>query len=66
MPGILAVVIGGGGEDLDHLGWGWYVYEDGDYRRLAPPELAGSVEIAADQAIDVRRADSEGVWPLMS
>lgn len=64
VPGILAVVIGRGGEDANHRDWGWYVFENDDYRELACPELDRRVEIAADDALDVWGADNESVWEL--
>lgn len=45
VPGVLAVVIGEGGNDSDHLKWGWYVYEGNDYRRLQGQELAQRFEM---------------------
>lgn len=64
VPGILAVVIGNAGEDDDHYGWGWYVYEDDDYRELLRPELMRRVQESSRETVEVWRADSEGVWPL--
>jgi len=64
VPGILAVVIGPGGEDADHHDWGWYVFEKDDYRRLMRADLDRRVEIAADEALEVWGADSESVWAL--
>ena len=66
VPGILAVVIGNGGDDDDRYDWGWYVYEDEDYRQLLRPELMRRVQGNSKEAVEVWRADSEGVWPLTS
>ncbi len=64
VPGILAVVIGNGGEDEDHYDWGWYIYEEDDYRELSRVELRRRVQENGAGAVEVWRADSEGVWPL--
>lgn len=66
VPGFLSVVIGNGGEDEDHYDWGWYVYEDGDYRELLRPELIRRVRGDSTDSTEIWRADSEGVWPLSS
>src|SRR5439155_14472842 len=62
VPGILAVVIGNGGEDRNPLEWGWYVYEGCDYRVLSRVELATRVEIPTDNMVEVFRADAHGVY----
>jgi hypothetical protein len=64
VPGILAVVIGCGGEDANYRDWGWYVFDKGDYRDLALPELEERVEVLAENRVDVCRADAAGVWEL--
>jgi hypothetical protein len=66
VPGILSVVIGNGGEDVDHCTWGWYVYEGDDYREILRPELMQRVRGNSTDPVEVLRADSEGVWPLTS
>jgi proteasome lid subunit RPN8/RPN11 len=60
VPGILAVVIGNGGQDADHLDWGWYVCARDDYRRLHRTELVRRVRLN-EQGADVWRADGEGL-----
>ncbi len=64
VPGILAVVIGNGGRDHDHHDWGWYVYENDDYRQLLQPELMQRVHDNSRKVVEVWRANGEGVWPL--
>jgi len=66
VPGILAIVIGEGDEDRDHLKWGWYVYEHRDYRRLLDEELAQKFEINSKKEEDLclRVANSDGVFEL--
>jgi hypothetical protein len=64
VPGILAIVIGNGGEDDDHHDWGWYVYEEDDYRELSRTELRRRIQGDGSAAVEVWRADSEGVWLL--
>ncbi|MGH9961664.1 MAG: hypothetical protein ACREBC_31815 [Pyrinomonadaceae bacterium] len=39
-PDMLASVIGNGGLDESHHDWGWFVYEDNDYRRMPANELS--------------------------
>jgi proteasome lid subunit RPN8/RPN11 len=46
-PGVLAVVIGSDGVGEDPDGWGWYAYEDGDYRELGRQERARRIEVNA-------------------
>jgi proteasome lid subunit RPN8/RPN11 len=60
-PGVLAVVIGSGGDDEDPARWGWYVYEDGDYRDLEDRERINRVELCPDGAIQRWRASLAGV-----
>jgi hypothetical protein len=62
VPGILAVVIGDGGENPDPLEWGWYVYEGSDYRVLSRVELMARVEVPTDNRVDVFNADAHGVY----
>src|SRR5438552_2978553 len=56
-PGVLAVVIGRGGEERNALAWGWYVYDSDDYRQLDESELAARVEIDPVAEIAICRAD---------
>src|SRR5579884_1024470 len=64
VPGVLAVVIGRGGQERDASAWGWYVYDSNDYRRLGESEFAARVEIDSLAAVEIRRADADGVWPI--
>lgn len=63
-PGVLAVVIGDGGEDRNAHAWGWYVYDSDDYRRLDESELARRVEIDPLAEVEVNGADAHGLWPI--
>lgn len=63
-PGVLAVVIGDGGEERNLHAWGWYVYDSDDYRRLGASELVARVEIDPPGEVEIRRADADGVWPI--
>jgi proteasome lid subunit RPN8/RPN11 len=63
-PGVLAVVIGGGGEERNLGAWGWYVYENSDYRRLDPAELAARIDIDQLAEVEIRGADADGVRPI--
>jgi hypothetical protein len=66
VPGILAVVIGEGGSDRDHLSWGWYVYEGTDYRRLQEQELAQRLEMnpKLEEDLCFRVANADGISEL--
>ncbi len=64
VPDILALVIGNGGEDHDYREWGWYVYENEDFRELDEGELIKRVELRVGETVGVWRADSAGVWQL--
>jgi hypothetical protein len=66
VPGILAVIIGNGGEDRDYQEWGWYLYENEDFRGLRGPELKRRVQVDRGKVVEVWRADIEGVWPVTS
>ena len=60
-PNMLAVIIGNGGDDSDHLYWGWYVFENGDYRPLATHEVRERVRIDPESQIEAWTADANGV-----
>jgi hypothetical protein len=65
VPGMLAVVIGNGGQDAVFTDWGWFVYERNDYRRISHSELINRVRVITDiPHTDVFRADSTGVRPI--
>jgi proteasome lid subunit RPN8/RPN11 len=63
-PGVLAIVIGRGGEERDPSAWGWYVYDLDDYRGFDESEFAARVDIDPLTNVDVCRADASGVWPI--
>jgi proteasome lid subunit RPN8/RPN11 len=63
-PGVLAVVIGRGGEERNPHAWGWYVYDADDYRRLDESELVTRIEIDPRAKVEVHRADADGVSPI--
>lgn len=67
-PGVLSVVIGNGGADEDFHDWGWYLYEDGDYRRLGRHEVGSLIRIDYEAPITTWRADLHGVqaWDSLS
>jgi len=64
VPGILAIVIGNGGEDEDYRDWGWYVCAGEDFQRLGEAELTRRVELPIGESVGVWRADEAGVWQL--
>src|SRR5258708_36323119 len=51
-PDMLAVIIGSGGDDSDHLDWGWHVFEDGDYRPLAHHEVRERIRIESSSKFE--------------
>lgn len=61
VPGIIAAVIGNAGEDRDHLDWGWYVFEQGDYRQLTRKEIKRRIRVDSAIGFEVWTADSNGV-----
>jgi hypothetical protein len=61
---MLAVVIGNGGDDSDHVKWGWYVFEDGDYRQLSQHEIGKRIRIDAVREFETWSADANGVQIL--
>jgi len=61
VPGILSVVIGNGGADREHTQWGWYVYENGQYRRMALEELRGRLVLESLGQTSTWCADIHGV-----
>ena len=65
VPGMLAVVIGNGGHDAVFTDWGWFIYEQNDYREISRSELLNRVRVIIDEPhADTFRADSIGVRPL--
>jgi len=51
VPDVLAVIIGCGGDEPDVDAWGWFVYDDGDYRPLDAAERAERLDLV-DGTID--------------
>lgn len=63
VPGMLAVVIGNGGNDENEARWGWYVYETDEYRQLRGEEFLCRIR-QGSAAVDIWNANEEGIWPL--
>jgi hypothetical protein len=63
-PGMLSVIIGNGGEDLDHRDWGWHLFEDGDYRPLTQGEVRDRVRIDSEIEFEAWTADANAVQQL--
>jgi hypothetical protein len=63
VPGMLAVVIGEGGYESDHLNWGWYVYENNSYRKLLALEVKQLFKVTSAR-IDLWQADADKMWEL--
>jgi hypothetical protein len=64
VPGMLAVVIGNGGQDAVFTEWGWFIYESNDYREISRPELLNRVRVIEASHVEIFGADSTGVRPL--
>jgi len=64
VPGMLAVVIGNGGGDSDHLKWGWHVFEEVDYRQLSQREIGERIRIDGERKFEVWTANVSGVQAL--
>jgi proteasome lid subunit RPN8/RPN11 len=64
VPGILAIVIGDGGREHNCFRWGWYVFEENDYRRMQRPEVRKRLRVEASQHFEVWRADESTVQIL--
>ena len=47
VPDGLAVIVRAGGEEADPRRWGWFVYDDGDYRTLDAGELGARITFTA-------------------
>ena len=61
---MLAIVIGNGGEDSDHLKWGWYVFEEVDYRQLSQCEIGERIRSGGKRKFEVWIANGSGVKVL--
>jgi hypothetical protein len=48
VPDALAVIVGDGGHQPAVDAWGWFVYDDCDYRELGDAELAARLELVDD------------------
>ena len=64
VPGMLAAVIGNGGDDSDHLMWGWYVFENDDYILLSQHDIGERIRVDAGGSFEVWVADANGVQVL--
>ena len=64
VPGLIAAVIGNGGEDADYREWSWYVFENQEYRRFTRREIMNRISIDSGDGFEVWMADSKGVHVL--
>jgi hypothetical protein len=62
-PGVLAIVIGHNGDEPEPGRWGWYVWQDGDYRTLTARDRSVRLRLDDGDAPSVWRADAHGVFP---
>jgi proteasome lid subunit RPN8/RPN11 len=58
-PEALAVIVPNGGEEADPGHWGWFVYENADYRTLDEAERAARLEFVRSEAEFVVIGDEE-------
>jgi hypothetical protein len=63
VPGVLSIVIPNGGRNANHLNWGWYVFDNGDYRKLSTSELRQKVTIDPSLQFAACFADQNEVRP---
>ncbi|MEK6274329.1 MAG: hypothetical protein AABM30_03235 [Actinomycetota bacterium] len=62
VPDALAIILPRGGREPAVDAWGWFVYEDSDYRELESRERAGRVELCAGEVEFANvEADGKGV-----
>ena len=66
VPGMLAIVVGNGALYTRYSDWGWFVYEDNEYRRIHELELSRRVRVTNNLKAKVYVADSFGVRMLNS
>jgi len=50
VPDALAIILPRAGRESEPSAWGWFVYEGGDYRELAPDERTRRVEMTSGGA----------------
>lgn len=60
-PGVLAVVIGSGGDEEDPDRWGWYVYESGGYKPMSGDERQDRIDFDGGLVVECWRASLDGV-----
>ena len=64
VPGILAVIIGDAGVEMDHRKWGWHLYDGGGYRRLTNQDLNERVILDDHHFVQKWQADADSVQEL--
>jgi proteasome lid subunit RPN8/RPN11 len=64
IPGILAIVIGNGGKEHNYLRWGWYVFEEDDYRQMLRPEITKRLRLHPSQHFEIWLAEESSVQIL--
>lgn len=62
-PGVLSIVIAHNGAESDPQRWGWYVWQDGDYRLLSPAERSRRLCLEGETTPTLWRADATGTYP---
>ena len=61
VPGMLAIVIGNGGNELNYLRWGWYVFGRNDYRRMSRSEITKRLTFDPSERFEIWCADENTV-----
>jgi hypothetical protein len=61
VPGMLSVISGPAGTHRDFERWGWYLYDNGTYRELPPPERHGRIVIVEGAPSAAWIATTEGM-----
>ena len=51
-PAVLSIIIGNGGADEEPERWGWFVFEEHDFRQFSPGELGRRVKRTRDRRIE--------------
>jgi proteasome lid subunit RPN8/RPN11 len=65
VPGILALIIGNSGAEVDHRRWGWYVFDNGAYRHLTLEDLDECLIVMEDEHfVQKWQADADSVREL--
>jgi hypothetical protein len=65
VPGMLSVIAGEAGRETSADGWGWYLYDDGEYRELNAAERQFRIRIDDPTQCRAWVANTEGVREIV-